>query len=81
MFNPVLVAYQYYKLVDLLIKKERSQIGQSLHVVPWFPQSREEEKEEVNEKDEGMNIGKESKGAVQKEEMKIDFKDENYNAK
>ena len=53
-FNPVLKAYQYYELVDLLIKKERSWIGWSLHAVLWYLQTIDEEKE--NEKDKYSGI-------------------------
>ena len=52
-FNPVIISYQYYDLVDLLIKKKRSRMDQSLYTDPWFPQSMN------NTKDEKINLGKE----------------------
>ena len=52
-FNPVIMLYQYYDLVDLLIKKKRSRMGQSLYADPWFLQSMN------NTKDEKINLGKE----------------------
>ena len=54
-FYPVLIAYQYHKLVNLLIEKERSWIGWSLYTVLWYPQTIDEEKED--EKDKYGRIG------------------------
>ena len=81
MFDLVLIVYQYYKLVDSLIKKERSRIGQSPYAVLQFLQHREEEKVDRNKKDEGMNFTKELKEDNKKEDMKIDVKDESWNEK
>ena len=66
MFNSVIILYQYYKLVNLLIKKERIRMGQSLYAVLWFLHSRDEMTNNRELKDKEMKLGKDSKKEVEK---------------
>ena len=60
----------------MLIKKERRKIGWSLHIVQWFPQSRDEIINNKNSKDEEMELGKESNEEVEKEEKESETNNE-----
>ena len=72
----VIILYQYYELVDLLIKKERSRMDWSLYIVLQFLQSRDEIINNKNLKDKEIELGKESNKNREKRESEIETNNE-----